>query len=555
MSSLRRTLVWLAAGAAAAIAYLLLARPWDLALFAAVQASPALAVGLGIRWYRPARPSMWLLVGAGMLVAAVPNAVSFATRATLPVPETLPFLSAACDLTAFVLVIAGAAQLARVQWAHAGSHRTMDAAVVGAGLGLVVWVFVVEPYVQATARGAPAGLSLLVTPFLDIVVLSILGSVFVAPAARSPSYRILAFAVLVHLAANSVTAVAVLDHWYRLGGGLDAISLAAYVLVGAAAVHPGMAVLAAPPPVHGTPRPLSARRLVLLTAIAVVVPGLVVLQAMLGRRITADAVGLGTVLVFVLAVVAMNAIVRELGRQRAELDGAMAALSRGERERRALLGATVRAVEDERKALANELHDGPIQRLSAVGILLERVRLGLVRDDRRAALALLAEAGERISQEIGVLRRTMGELRPPVLDERGLGSALRDHAAALGHEAGLDCDVAVELDRRLSPPVETVLYRVAQEALANVVKHAGVRSAKVSLRREDGAVVLEVADLGVGFDPDAPEAPEASIAGERVGLLAMRERVEMIGGRWELDAGPGRGTRVRAVVPMEVARP
>ncbi len=215
--------------------------------------------------------------------------------------------------------------------------------------------------------------------------------------------------------------------------------------------------------------------------------------------------------------------------------------------RRKLLDQTVRAADEERRALAAELHDGPVQRLVRLGYLLERVSLQLERDDLGAAGELLERAKHGLRNEIQGLRTMMTELRPPVLDRIGLASALRDHAGRVEDASSVRCTVEGGFDERLDPALETVLYRVAQEALANVVRHARARTARLSLRIEDGSVALEVRDDGVGFDAAAPPMPGT---GEHLGLSIMRERVETAGGRWLLASALGSGTTVRAVIPL-----
>lgn len=221
-------------------------------------------------------------------------------------------------------------------------------------------------------------------------------------------------------------------------------------------------------------------------------------------------------------------------------------------ERRRFLETVLRTSEEERKLLAAELHDGPIQRLAGLGYRLERARNRIERGNTEGAAALLGELQDGLSEETRRLREMMAELRPPVLDQRGLDSALRDHAAAFERSWGVGCSVRSSLDQRLDPDVETVLYRVAQEALTNVAKHAHAEQAWVLLRTRNGSVVLEVGDDGIGFDP---LYASNSGKGDHFGLTAMRERVEMAGGHWEVQSSPGGGTRVMAEFPREqVAR-
>jgi two-component system sensor histidine kinase UhpB len=220
--------------------------------------------------------------------------------------------------------------------------------------------------------------------------------------------------------------------------------------------------------------------------------------------------------------------------------------------RRKLLDQTVRASEEERMRLAADLHDGPVHALTRLGFLLERVRLQLDRGDVNGPREILDHATQDLRQETQRLRRMMSGLRPPILDQMGLASALRDHADAVGRDSGLGCVVEDAAHERLDPAVETILYRVAQEALANVVKHARANHAWLSLRSEDGSLVLEVRDDGVGFDPaDTSTTAE----GEHFGLIAMQQRVEMANGHWLVHSTPGAGTTVRAAIPRTVEGP
>ena len=218
-------------------------------------------------------------------------------------------------------------------------------------------------------------------------------------------------------------------------------------------------------------------------------------------------------------------------------------------ERRRLLDRTLRAAEEERTRLAAELHDGPVQRLARLGYGLERVRTRQNQGDAKGSLELLAEIQGSVFEEVKELRGMMSRLRPPVLDQRGLEDALRDRAEAIQEDTGVECTVQGRLDGRLTPTLETVLYRVSQEALQNVVKHAKAKHARVILGRNNGSVVLEIQDDGIGFQPSRHHS-----GGDHFGMLAMRERVEMIGGTWEIDSMPGQGTRVRVVLPWEGGR-
>ena len=146
------------------------------------------------------------------------------------------------------------------------------------------------------------------------------------------------------------------------------------------------------------------------------------------------------------------------------------------------------------------------------------------------------------------LRRTIGPLRPLVLVEDGLEAALREEAKMACNRAALaSCEVTSELDGRLDPVVETALFRVAQQALANVVNHASATHALVAIECSAKGVTLRVSDNGCGFDPDHLQVL-ADIA--HFGLIAMRERVEALNGRFQVMTAPGEGTVIEAKLPL-----
>lgn len=225
---------------------------------------------------------------------------------------------------------------------------------------------------------------------------------------------------------------------------------------------------------------------------------------------------------------------------------ALQRLRESEAERRKLLEQMVRSTEEERRRIALELHDRPIQHLTALDYTLETLRMRMGGRDELVEEAL-RRAQRRVREDIQELRNVMTELRPPVLDERGLEFAVRNHVDSTRAESGIACTFESRLGGRLDPASEIVLYRVAQEALSNVVRHSRARHAWVTMRQDDGAAVLEVRDDGVGMDPiDVRGAVDAG----HYGLVTMRERIEMAGGTWELVSHPGSGTIVRAVVPI-----
>jgi two-component system, NarL family, sensor kinase len=211
----------------------------------------------------------------------------------------------------------------------------------------------------------------------------------------------------------------------------------------------------------------------------------------------------------------------------------------------------VRSQEDERAHLARELHDGTSQKLVAAKLMVEAAVDELERQ-RRAPPPALAKALARLNESLIEVRRISHRLRPATLDTLGLPAALE----LLGREFGEDgrAQVAVQVEgpaSELPEEVKTVLFRVAQEALANTAKHARARQVRLSLRFSDGSVGLRVEDDGRGFDVDAVQLDPR----RGIGLRNMRERLGSIGGSFEVHAAPGAGTVLSAQVPADaVAR-
>ena len=200
----------------------------------------------------------------------------------------------------------------------------------------------------------------------------------------------------------------------------------------------------------------------------------------------------------------------------------------------------------ERNRLALELHDAVSQRLFSLVLTAEAAGELLDRDQNAAReqvekLKLLAQ------QALDELRSLIFELRPPDLERDGLCGALRKHVEVLRRlqpgagEIDLEADAEIEGD----PARDRELLRIAQEALQNALRHARAQHVNVRLTRENGHLLLEVADDGVGFDPDAPE-----LRSRRLGLTSMEERAERIGARLAIESQSGKGTAVRLEAPI-----
>jgi signal transduction histidine kinase/ligand-binding sensor domain-containing protein len=203
-----------------------------------------------------------------------------------------------------------------------------------------------------------------------------------------------------------------------------------------------------------------------------------------------------------------------------------------------------KAVSEERNRLARELHDSVTQALYGVTLYSQAAAGHLALGDAERAAQHLGELQDTAQEALAEMRLLVFELRPPILQEQGLVAALQARLQAVEGRAGLRTEFKTDVEERLPLDVEEGLYRIALEALNNVLKHAGAQNIRVHLRQEQlpgGAVTLEVADDGIGFDPET--------ARERGGwgLSAMDERAAALGGRLTVCSEPGSGTRIRVV--------
>ena len=200
------------------------------------------------------------------------------------------------------------------------------------------------------------------------------------------------------------------------------------------------------------------------------------------------------------------------------------------------------AVMEERHRLARELHDSVTQALYSAALYADAASLA-IGSGQNGLAAQHMDALRGLAREAMLeMRLLIFELHPPALEQEGLLGALKTRLATVETRAGLETEVSMEGEEtRLSPQIEEVLYRFAQEALNNVIKHAQARTVSVRVRSQPPSVRLEVADDGVGFDT-------ADACNRGMGLRSMKERLERIGGRIEVDSAPGKGTRLRAEV-------
>jgi PAS domain S-box-containing protein len=236
------------------------------------------------------------------------------------------------------------------------------------------------------------------------------------------------------------------------------------------------------------------------------------------------------------AIVGASTIARDITKLTAQ-----AKLERDLADRRALLEHFVSAAEEERQRIAADIHDDSIQAISAAGLRLQLLRRELS-DPKQ--LELLDDLEQTIQLSISRLRHLLFGLRPPALDQEGLGAALRMYLEQTKAESATKFKLEDNLRSEPRREARLILYRIAQEALTNVRKHAEAKTAEIRLEEQTGGYFLKISDDGVGFAND----DSAPIPGH-LGLAAMRERAELSGGRLRVESVPRSGTTVEAWIP------
>ncbi|HVG06857.1 MAG TPA: tetratricopeptide repeat protein [Thermoanaerobaculia bacterium] len=210
------------------------------------------------------------------------------------------------------------------------------------------------------------------------------------------------------------------------------------------------------------------------------------------------------------------------------------------------VGRLIAGEEEARRRIARELHDDHCQRLAALGFELEAVRRQVAEDDpRRSGLDILGANLAGLGED---LRRLSHELHPAILERRGLSAALRDACGEIERRHGLPVRLSLPQQEdqlpRLPHDIALGLYRIAQEALSNIIRHAAAREVHVTLRISSRQASLSVADDGAGFDAD--EANQA----DGLGLASIEERAGLLGGRCRFISAPGAGTEIEVSVPL-----
>jgi signal transduction histidine kinase len=245
----------------------------------------------------------------------------------------------------------------------------------------------------------------------------------------------------------------------------------------------------------------------------------------------------------------INGLIAAVTRELAERHGAEEQLRRslsqiktGHQERRRLLASLVTAQEEERRRIASDVHDDSIQVMTAVVMRLGMVRRKLSDPGIDEDLGKLEST---VQEGIDRLRQLLFQLRPPALDREGLVPALEEYLRQWTGEDGLSYEINASQSAETAPETRTSLFRIAQEALTNVRKHARAKHLTVTVADEGEGILMRITDDGIGFN--AEHRVEGAIG--HLGLVSMRERAELAGGWWHVHSSPGGGTTAECWIP------
>jgi two-component system, NarL family, sensor kinase len=245
--------------------------------------------------------------------------------------------------------------------------------------------------------------------------------------------------------------------------------------------------------------------------------------------------------------------VREIAEQvvriRSENVRLLERLSESERRFRRISRGVLRVQEEERRRISRDLHDGIGQSLTALKIALELLQREASSLDADGLGSRVASARQLAEACLSEVRQLSHLLRPQMLDDLGLVPTLRWFVRTLQERTGLSVELtADELESRLDPDVETLVYRLIQESLNNVVKHAGVATARVEIHLSGETLRVWIEDRGCGFDAESVLGAAEDDRG--FGVRAMRDRVQSFEGRLAIRSAPGQGTRIEAQIPI-----
>jgi signal transduction histidine kinase len=291
---------------------------------------------------------------------------------------------------------------------------------------------------------------------------------------------------------------------------------------------------------------LTRARISLMVIASVAAPLMLIVHHEVFHEENIWATATATLVLYLLVLARMVGLFRSWEFRSHELAATIEDLALLQYERDQLLREAVHGWESKRSHIASELHDGPIQSLTALGYTVERLSILADASNYQELPHVIDEIARKLSDEVNSLRFVMTELRPPALAEHGLCATVGQYLEEFQRRTGVVPHAELHLSERLSEGEEVTLFRIVQEGLTNVAKHANASLVNVTLEQREGSVVLEIEDDGTGFDA---ARRGRLLEMQHFGLAIMVERAKIIGGDIEITSKRGEGTNIVATFP------
>jgi hypothetical protein len=482
----------------------------------------AAAIVIGARWHRPAGAGAWYLFAAAQVTLAAGDTLYNIRVQILHQAQPFPSLVDLLYLLTYPLLIGGLLLLIRRRSPGRDVAGFLDAAIITVGVGLLSWVFLISLYIRAEGLSPGERLVAVAYPLGDVLVLAVAARLAIGSGWRPPAWWLLAVSIVGLLVADSLFGLYQLQGTWQQGGPVDIGWILFDVCWGAAALHPSIVELSKP---EASVAQVTQARLGLVGAATLLAPTVLLVQYARGELTDTWMQAAAMAALFLLALARMRGLAGELALQR-------------ERER--IVRTIVEVNTADRDRVTESIDRGPIEWLTGLRIEVARIRGFLVGDawpaGRQDAEQGLATLEDETSTQIHKLRADMLHLRPRVLQQLGLAHALRRRAEVFTDETGVRCTVdADEVD--LPREAEDTLYRVTEEALADITTHDRVTAASIKLSTNARGTWLRIHDNGTGCSSKT-----------------IPVWVEMMGGRLTVDSAPHVGTIITIELATQAAR-
>ncbi len=446
-------------------------------------------------------------------------------------------------LSSYPLQLLGLWLLLRSRIGAASRETMLDVTVVTCGAASLSWTFFIRFYALDPDSSPIERTISALYPIADILLIAVIIRIFLLAGTIRRTERWMAAATLTSLTGDVIYSFQTLHESYHAGSIVDSIWLLSYASWMIGALYAGDQPDGPSSCAAETSSVLSPWRVGYLALGALLAP--VCLVFWIDQRTAPDLVVVASVsvLTFMLVMTRLVLALRDLAR-------ANQLVVQGQTDRRTLLQEIVATAERERVRIAAELHDGPVQTLSAVSFDLQLGLMALAEGDQAEVETVINRTTRTITTEIGAIRQLMTSLRPPVLDEAGIAFAIEEHARSVAERTGLSIACTIDISAQLSQNVETDLYRIVQEALSNVARHAVAHHVQVHLSTATGLARLTVDDDGCGAPP--MQISQLVRTGH-FGLAGIAERAEAAGGSMLIEPSAAGGTILTVVLPARPA--